>query len=146
MFPIMKPLLALIVVLLAVAAFAQPANTIAASQTLDPKDLTTLLPQKPLILNVGPRTIYAQAHIPGAEYVGMTSEPDGIKALREHVRNVPKTRFIVIYCGCCPWNRCPNVAPAYTELKSLGFKNVKVLHIAQNFGADWVSNGFPAEK
>lgn len=143
MFLIMKPLLALIVVLLAVAASAQTANTLAASQTLDPKDLTTLLPQKPLILNVGPRTIYAQAHIPGAEYVGMTSEPDGIKALREHVRNVPKTRFIVLYCGCCPWNRCPNVAPAYIELKSLGFKNVKVLHIAQNFGADWVSNGFP---
>jgi len=28
----------------------------------------------------------------------------------------------------------------------MGFTNVKVLYIAQNFGADWVSKGYPTEK
>jgi 3-mercaptopyruvate sulfurtransferase SseA len=95
---------------------------------------------------VGPHTLYAQAHIPGAEFIGMTHEPEGIKALRERVQKLPKTRFIVLYCGCCPWDRCPNLAPAFNELKTLGFKNVKALHIPQNFGTDWVSKGLPTQK
>ena len=75
----------------------------------------------------------------------MTSQPEGIQALREAVKKLPKTRRIVIYCGCCPWDRCPNLAPAFNELEKLGFKNVKALHIAQNFGANWVNQGYPVQ-
>jgi hypothetical protein len=28
----------------------------------------------------------------------------------------------------------------------MGFTNVKVLYIAQNFGADWVNKGYPVEQ
>jgi hypothetical protein len=28
-------------------------------------------------------------------------------------------------------------------MKSLGFTRLKVLHIADNFGADWVDKGYP---
>ena len=28
----------------------------------------------------------------------------------------------------------------------MGFTNVKVVHIAENFGANWVNAGLPAEK
>ena len=145
----MKPRLALLVVLLALAlaCLAQTAQSVDTRHLIEPADLARLLPtSKPLVFMVGPQKLYAQAHIPDAEYIGMTSQPEGIQALRERVRKLPKTRFIVVYCGCCPWDRCPNLAPAFNELKTLGFKNVKALHIPQNFGTDWVSKGLPTQK
>ena len=145
----MKPRIALFVLLLtsAMAAVSQTAQSLPPQDLIEPSDLAgQLSTSKPLLLMVGPHTLYAQAHIPGAEYIGMTYDPSGIKALRERVQKLPKTRYIVLYCGCCPWDRCPNIAPAFNELSSLGFKNVKALHIAQNFGADWVNKGFPVEK
>jgi thiosulfate/3-mercaptopyruvate sulfurtransferase len=101
---------------------------------------------KPLILNVGPRFLYVQGHIPGAEYVGATWERQAIEKLRERVKPLPRHRAIVIYCGCCPWEHCPNVLPAYKELRDLGFTNLKVLFIADSFGADWVDKGYPVAK
>jgi thiosulfate/3-mercaptopyruvate sulfurtransferase len=101
---------------------------------------------KPLILNVGPRLLYQQAHIPGAEYIGATSDPRGIEQLRARVKSLPHDRFIVLYCGCCPWSHCPNVRPAYSELHSMGFTQVKVLYVADNFGVDWVDKGYPSVK
>jgi len=141
----MKPWMILIVLLLTIPVFAQSANTIGPANTIEPAQLVKMLPNHPLILNVGPRTIYAQAHIPNAKYIGMAAEPQGIQALRAAVKNLPKTRRIVLYCGCCPWDRCPNMAPAFNELEKLGFKNVKALHIAQNFGANWVNQGYPTQ-
>jgi thiosulfate/3-mercaptopyruvate sulfurtransferase len=145
MFTDMKPWIALLVVLLSISGFAQTANTIGPANTIEPADMVKLLPRNPVILNVGPRTIYAQAHVPNAQYIGMTAEPQGIQALREAVKKLPKTRLIVLYCGCCPWDRCPNMAPAFNELEQLGFKNVKALHLAQNFGANWVNQGYPIQ-
>jgi hypothetical protein len=52
-----------------------------------------------------------------------------------------KKKLIVLYCGCCPWGRCPNVGPAYKALHDQGFTNVKVLYLANNFGDDWVAKG-----
>ncbi len=141
----MKPWIVLIVLLLATSGFAQTANTIGPANTIEPADLVKLLPKSPVILNVGPRSIYAQAHIPNAEFIGMTSQPEGLQALRERAKKLDKKALIVIYCGCCPWDRCPNLAPAFNELEKLGFKNVKALHISQNFGANWVNQGYPVQ-
>jgi rhodanese-related sulfurtransferase len=102
--------------------------------------------EKPLVLQIGPHTLYAQAHIPGAEFMGATSGDEGKQKLRDRVKSLPKSSAIVLYCGCCPWNHCPNVHPAYQLLHSMGFTNVKVLYIANNFGADWVNNGYPVAK
>ncbi len=113
---------------------------------IQPQELAAILNSKqpkPLILNVGPYMLYAQAHIPGAEYIGAGSEESGRQALRNRVKNLPKKQFIVLYCGCCPWTHCPNVNPAYKELFDLGFRNVKVLYIADNLGTDWVYRGYP---
>jgi hypothetical protein len=38
------------------------------------------------------------------------------------------------------------VNPAYDALRQLGFSKVKVLYIANNFGADWVDKGYPVAK
>ncbi len=102
--------------------------------------------QKPLILNVGPHSLYAQAHIPGSEYMGAGSTDAGQQKLRERVKSLPKNAAIVIYCGCCPWGHCPNMHPAYQLLHSLGFTNVKALYIADDFGTDWVNKGYPVAK
>jgi rhodanese-related sulfurtransferase len=100
----------------------------------------------PLILNVGPRTLFEQAHVRGSEYVGAASSPEGIAKLRERVKALPKNAAIVLYCGCCPWEHCPNIRPAFAELEELGFTEVKALYITHNIGADWVDKGYPTEK
>ena len=60
--------------------------------------------------------------------------------------SLARSKPIVLYCGCCPWSRCPNVQPAYEALRSMGFAQVKVLHIDQNFGTNWVAKGYPTAK
>ncbi len=130
--------------------FAQSDLPPGSPQLLNPEDLVNTLQApkgaRPLILNVGPSLLYMQAHIPGAEYIGSASSPQGMQALRTRVKSVPKTTSIVLYCGCCSWGHCPNVRPAYNELHKIGFIDVKVLYIADNFGTDWVDKGYPTIK
>jgi len=90
--------------------------------------------------------LYAQAHTPGSEYVGPASQPDELEKLRKRVESLPRNKFIVLYCGCCPWNHCPTLRPAYDALHSMGFTKLKVLYVPNNFGLDWVDRGFPVEK
>ncbi len=101
---------------------------------------------KPLVLQVGVARLYRYSHIRGAEYAGPASEPQGVEGLRKRVQALPKTQAIVIYCGCCPWEHCPNVEPAYKELRTLGFTNVKALYLPNNFKFDWEDKGYPTEK
>ena len=133
-------------------AEAQSASDLApeSAQLINPEDLFHILQapkgEKPLILNVGPRLLYMQAHIPGSEYIGAGSDSQGMESLGKRVKSLPHNQFIVLYCGCCPWSHCPNVRPAYNELHKAGFTNVKVLYIADNFGTDWVNKGYPTIK
>ena len=152
----MKKLIYLIAILTATLAFASvasaqtlPANDpIPQSQLITPEQLNQTLASalKPLILNVGPRSMFTQAHIPGSEYMGAGSSDAGQQKLRDRVKSLPKNAAIVIYCGCCPWGHCPNMHPAYQVLHSLGFTNVKAVYIANDFGADWVNKGYPVAR
>lgn len=141
----------LLVVTSSVMCFAQAgtAPSIPKSQLIQPANLAKTLQgtgKRPVILNVGPHSLFAQAHIQGSEYVGAGSTPDGVQKLKTRVQSLRKTDAIVLYCGCCPWEHCPNVAPAYNALRKEGFSNVKVLYIANNFGADWAYKGYPTAK
>ena len=155
MIKIVKAAFILVAVLLlsfltASAQTAQSALPPGSPQLITPEDLVKTLQAKkgtkPLIFNVGPYLLYVQAHIPGSEYLGAASTPQGLASLRDRVKPLSPKTFIVLYCGCCPWNHCPNVAPAYAELQKLGFSNVKVLYIANNIGMDWVDKGYPVAK
>ena len=130
-----------------VIAQHEPAASIPAADLVQPADLAANLKSasapKPLILQVGFRKLYAQAHIPGSEYVGAAGEDAGLQLLRERAAKLSKDTAIVIYCGCCPWSHCPNIAAAYDALHAMGFTRVKVLYIADNFGDDWVKRGYP---
>ena len=126
------------------------ATSIPASRQITPEDLVKLLQtsskEKPLLIHVGSHVLYGQAHIPGSEYIGPGASEAGLAQLRKRVESLPRAKFIVLYCGCCPWSHCPNVKPADDALRALGFTNVKVLYIANNFGTDWVDKGYPTAK
>jgi 3-mercaptopyruvate sulfurtransferase SseA len=128
----------------------KPAASIPVADLIQPAalaaDLKRTSAPKPLILQVGFRTLYVQAHIPGAEYIGAASEDAGLQNLRARVAALAKDTAIVIYCGCCPWSHCPNIAAAYDALHAMGFTGVKVLYIADNFGDNWASQGYPVAK
>lgn len=124
------------------------ATTIAEADQMQPADLAKLLTSgaaKPLVLQVGPKVFFQEARITGAKYAGPGSNAQGLQLLEKTVAAAAKDQFIVLYCGCCPWNRCPNVGPAFARLRELGYTNVKVLYLANNFGDDWVRKGYPQE-
>ncbi len=124
--------------------------TIPAAQLEQPEELVQMLRssegEKPLILQVGSHVLYAEAHIPGSEYVGAGGRDSGLQALRDRVKGLKSNQFLIIYCGCCPWNKCPNIRPAYRQLHALGFTRVKALYLADNFGTNWVDKGYPVAK
>ena len=146
-------LAALLIALQAHLALAQsqhvPASSIPTADLVQPADLAAALQSdssKPLILQVGSHVLFAEAHIPGSEYAGPAGHDDGLAVLKARVASLSKDTAIVLYCGCCPWDRCPNIAAAYNLLHSEGFTHLKVLYIADNFGADWVNKGYPTAK
>ena len=126
------------------------ATTIPSAALIQPSDLAAALRSgaapKPLILQVGFRTLFEQAHIPGSEYVGAASNSEGARAMRDRLAHLPRDTAIVIYCGCCPWTHCPNMGAAYRLAHELGFVRLKALYIADNFGSDWVDKGYPVAK
>lgn len=95
------------------------------------------------MLQVGFESLYVQGHIPGSNYCGPARDSDGIARLKKCLEGVSHKRAIVLYCGCCPWQECPNIRPAFEAVKKMGFNNLKVLYIADNFGQDWVQKGYP---
>jgi hypothetical protein len=129
------------------AAAPLAASSVPTDQLIQPADLNKLLTApaaaRPLILQVGSKLMFDQAHIPGSEYAGPGSRPEGLNLLSDRVKSLAKNKFIVLYCGCCPWGRCPNVGNAFKLLHDRGFTNVKVVYMADNFGANWVTPGYP---
>lgn len=117
------------------------------SPTIEPKDLAPRLGKSPqiAIFQVGVGYQYRANHIPGAVYAGPGSRPDGIDLLKSAAAKLPRDREIVIYCGCCPWDKCPNIKPAIEVLKGMGFTKVTALHIPTTFKADWIDQAYPVE-
>ena len=101
---------------------------------------------KIILIQVGFAVMYRMGHIPGSQYAGPASKPEGLAALKKLVANLPRNQEVIIYCGCCPWDDCPNIRPAYRALKEMGFTNFKVLDIPERLGTDWTAKGYPIAK
>jgi hypothetical protein len=101
---------------------------------------------KPVVVCTAPPFLYRVAHIPGAILHGPASSPEGLNSLTAWAQPLPRSTNIVIYCGCCPLDVCPNLRPSYAALKGLGFTRVRVLLINQNFKTDWIDRGYPYER
>jgi thiosulfate/3-mercaptopyruvate sulfurtransferase len=148
----MRPLKASLLIFAAVALFGyqQSADPWRASELLQPAAVAAELKAKtgeqPLILQVGFQALYRGARLTGAKYAGPGSTAEGLANLESVVKNVSRNRTVLIYCGCCPWEHCPNIRPAYKKLHELGFKNIQVMHVATNLHTDWVEHGYPVEK
>ena len=132
----------LAVLFLAVIAFSQDLSLI------EPADLAKTLDstaRKPAVICVAFPVLYRSKHIAGAVFAGPGNKPEGIEALKKAVSGMPKHADIVLYCGCCPMERCPNVRPAHQALKDAGFTRVRVLNVPTNMAADWYAKGYPSE-
>jgi 3-mercaptopyruvate sulfurtransferase SseA len=129
---------------------ADNARPISSSDLITPSQLNSQLPAvkagKIVLIQVGFHMMYQMGHIPGSHYTGPATKAEGIEALKKFVAKLARNQKIVIYCGCCPWNDCPNIRPAFQALKEMGFTNFKVLDIPQRLGDDWTAKGFPIER
>lgn len=114
---------------------------------VEPKEVAALLNKSgaPAIVYVGPNVLFRSKHIAGAVYAGPGQRQDGLDLLKSAVAKLPHDREIVVYCGCCPWNVCPNIKPSMELLKSMGFTHVKAMYVPTNFKADWIDHGYPVE-
>jgi thiosulfate/3-mercaptopyruvate sulfurtransferase len=100
----------------------------------------------PTIVYVGFRTLFEGGHVPDASFHGTASKEEGLAELKKWLATLPRSASLVIYCGCCPFDRCPNIRPAYSTLHEMGFTHVRVLVLPTSFAADWVEKGYPMQK
>ena len=158
-FNVLRTLIRLLVITAVVATVALvwaqgPAKPAGVEDVLKPGSPQLIQPQEllesmktgheqPVVLYTGPKAFWVQAHIPGASYIGPVAKTEGIENLRTRIASVPKTKSVVIYCGCCPFDHCPNIRPAFAELKKEGFTKVRVLYLPTSFGVDWKDKGLP---
>ena len=140
----MKPFLITLLIALAVAIAAD----ISPTQQIQPNDVAARIASdsKPAVFQVGPNVLYRSNHIPASIFAGPGNKQEGLDLLKAAVAKIPKDREIVLYCGCCPWDRCPNINPAIALLKEMGYTRVKAMYVPQNFKTDWIDHGYPAEK
>ena len=122
-----------------------------ASQTIQPADLLRELNEskgvaKPVVVCVGFRPLYMGAHVPGAVFHGAAQNEQGLADLKRWAQGLPRNSSLVVYCGCCPLDHCPNVRPAFNALHDMGFANLRVLLLPHDFASDWVEKGYPVEK
>jgi len=140
----------LVLALVANFTVAAPADPWTPAQTVQPAQLVAELQNArhphPLVIYVGVRTLYTGGHIPGAIYFGPGSSEQGIAELKKYAAGLPKDSDVVLYCGCCPLEKCPNLRPAFTALKDFPFTRLRVLILPTSFNADWVEKGFPVQK
>jgi len=112
------------------------------NQLMAPADLAAILNNinaaKPVILSIGP-----SAYIKGSIDVGDAKEKENLKKLKEQVSKLPKDANIVLYCGCCPFDHCPNIRPAFNLLNKMKFTNHKLLNLEHNIKIDWLNKGYP---
>ena len=120
------------------------------SETMQPAQLSKILTGRyvslPTIVFVGFRSLYAGGHVPDAAYHGTASSEPGLAELKAWAASLPRSTELVIYCGCCPMDKCPNLRPAYTALSGMGFKKLRVLILPTSFAADWADKGYPMQK
>ena len=141
----------LLLILAAFALLGAPPDPWTAKEIVQPKALAERIQAKsqpaPPIYYVGFPTLYRNgAHVAGAVLAGPCSKAEGLDALKKAAGEWPRDKEIFIYCGCCPFIKCPNIRPAYSALHDLGFSNVKVVMIETNLHTDWVDKGYPSEK
>jgi len=135
-------IVAILCVVIAAAFIKRQTEPWRPDQLMEPKDLAAIMngktEEKPLIISVGPAGL-----IKDAVDIGPAHEKESFDKLKALLDKQKKDRQIVIYCGCCPFEHCPNVRPAFKLLNEMKFTNQKLLNLTHNLKADWINNGYP---
>jgi thiosulfate/3-mercaptopyruvate sulfurtransferase len=119
------------------------------SQTIQPAELNKELSSAktaPTVVFVGFARLFTAGHIKGAQFHGSGGTDDGLAQLRAWANSLPRGTNLVVYCGCCPLERCPNLRPAFALLRDMGFTKVRALILPTDFAKDWAGQGFPYDK
>jgi thiosulfate/3-mercaptopyruvate sulfurtransferase len=113
-------------------------------QLMEPADLAKLIianKQGTVLFSIGPG-----AAIPHSKQIGMVRDEAPMEKFREALDSLPRDKDIIVYCGCCPYEHCPNVRPAIDVLKEMKFTHYKLLNLPHNIKTDWIDKGYPTEK
>ena len=129
------------IAMLSFSAKAQQQDPWNNNQLVNPADLAAKIEKGQagnlLILNIGPDAV-----IKGSVNIGPGQDAENIDKLKAYLQSVPKDKEVILYCGCCPFSRCPNIRPAFKTLAELGFVNRKLLDIPKNIKANWLDKGY----
>src|SRR5687768_12321319 len=127
----------------AVPAMAQKEANWTKEQLMEPSVLNEVIlqgKQVPFIFSIGPGS-----NIPHSVPIGMTNNNANLEKLKNLLQPLAKDAHIVLYCGCCPFEHCPNVRPAISLLQQMKFTNYKLLNLPSNLKKDWIDKGFVVE-
>ena len=116
-----------------------------AKQLMEPADLAKTMANpeahQPYIFCIGPG-----AMIKNSIDIGPGKDKANLDKFKQELSKLPKDANIVIYCGCCPFDHCPNIRPAFTLLNDMKFTNHKLLDIPHNIKTDWKDHNYPVQK
>jgi thiosulfate/3-mercaptopyruvate sulfurtransferase len=121
------------------------------ARVVEPVDLVKELnnpsiTSQPTIVCVGFPSLYRGGHVPRASFHGPASSPERLADLNRWAQGLPRSTNVVVYCGCCPFSECPNIRPAFTALRDMGFTRLRVPMLPNNFGTDWAGKGYSVER
>jgi thiosulfate/3-mercaptopyruvate sulfurtransferase len=125
----------------AATSSAQNPQNWTSKQLMQPSELANDINAKkdiPVIISVGPG-----APIPNSIDIGLVNNKEGLDKLKNELNSLAKDKKVVVYCGCCPYEHCPNVRPAISTLKSMNFTNYYLLDLPNNIKKDWIEKGYP---
>lgn len=124
------------------SGFYQPGEPWVPAQLLEPAELAAEInhpsAHPPLVVCVGPSAV-----IKGSQEVGPARDGANLEKLRTLLAKEDRNREVIIYCGCCPFERCPNVRPAFSLLTELKFQHARLLNLPHNIKTDWMDHGYP---
>ena len=112
-------------------------------QLVEPADLAASIKDGkdvPMMYSVGPGAV-----IPNSVDIGLVKDEKNLNEFKKQISKLPKSTNILIYCGCCPFEHCPNVRPAIAALQSMHFTNYHLLNLQHNIKTDWISKGYPVK-
>jgi|SRR5690554_990535 len=97
--------------------------------------------QQTIVINIGPDALIKYSH-----HIGPTNNPENLEKLKDFLATISKNKEVVLYCGCCPFDICPNIRPAFQLLMDAGFLKGKLLDIPKNIKTDWIAKGYPVKE
>lgn len=123
---------------------AQNPENWTSKELTEPSALAKILKENrnvPVIFNVGPGAV-----IPKSIDIGMVNDKKNLAVFKEQLIKLPRSTNILIYCGCCPFEHCPDVRPAIALLQNMQFINYHLLNLPHNIKTDWIDKGYPTLK